>query len=138
MIGLALALALAPMPEQPPNGYRLAEVLAAPPAGDRWRFPPVAEVNRWAWFSYRYRQNLLARADQEEPDRRHLFISAHSAMRPNWWAWELLWQIDQNHDQEWQKRLKLAQLRALIGEDDYYAGVLPEAVPGWLFHDLSR
>ena len=136
MIGLALALALGPVPEAPPTRW-LVEVLAAPPAGDRWRFPPPAEVHRWSWFGWKFRQNLLTRAENEDPDRRPVFRAAVEDCWLGYRTWELLWNCDQKAP-EWQKRLWLAELRTLIGEDDYYAGVLPEAVPGWLFHDLSR
>lgn len=38
---------------------------------------------------------------------------------------------------EWQRRLSLARVRDLIGEDDYAAGILPPAVPVWWFREMK-
>ena len=135
---LALALAPAPRPlEAMPPPDQLAAVLAAPPAADRLRFPPPAEVDRWAWYAYRFRASLLNRI-AAEPDRAPLILAAHRDSHPYWWAWELLWQADRCSCGEWQVRLKLAALRELLGERAYDAGALPDPVPDHLMRDLRR
>ena len=122
-------------PDLPPADL-LAAVLDAPPAGDRWRFPPPEVVSRSAWFAYRFRCKLLERIPWE-PDRAGLIRQAHRDCWAHWYAWEILFYIDHgDRSKDWRIRLRLAELRELIGPEAYSRGLMPEPVPGILFSDL--
>lgn len=135
---LTAALADPPRPPIPmPPGDLIAHLADAPLYGDWYRFPPP-EVVRDA-----RRVNVAFRSKMEKekpswPEHEHRKFDA--AIRYAEWsykAWDTLDDAQRDGYSWWTRRLKMKQLRTIIGADTYADGEMPPALPYWMFRDLD-
>lgn len=138
---LPLALLVAPLVpgdalrDQPPPHVRGA-VECAPPLADCWRFPPRGAVTRNREFNYSFRSRL---AEEREVWPASVQYRFDAALRESEWryrCWDALDDALYEWRPAWRRRLALAALRDLLGDEDYAAGRMPAAVPARVFRDL--
>jgi len=113
------------------------EMASAPPWYDHFRFPPVnvaAECCRLnlAYQDYLANRQLVCRADAEE------LRSAASEAKMIHSIWRVVQQCTDGTASWVHQRRALHSLKQLIGDEDYHAGNLPPAVPGWRFQEIRR
>ncbi len=115
---------------------RYADLTDAPLVGDGGRFPDRAAVNELIRFNRAYRKHLDHRHELEF-DRTE---SLRAVMRET----DRLYQVwDAVRDARCEfyyvtvRRQALKKLKEMVGEDDYFAGVLPPNVPTWRFNELK-
>lgn len=132
MFAALLALQLASQPPLPASV--LADLLDAPPAHDRYRFPDAAVASHAVAFNDAFRENL-AQERRIWPHSMQLAfvvtVDEAMALREIWWRLSL----SQADEREWSHRLHLKRLRYLLGPEDYAGGRMPPAVPAWRFRD---
>ncbi len=115
---------------------RYRELGGAPALSDSLRFPDREAVNELLSFNRAYRQHIDNRQSVE---------------RANWWDHQATLQETEQLYQIWDtvrdarceyyyvavRRQALKKLRELLGDDDYYSGVLPPYVPLWRFQVMK-
>lgn len=130
----------APPPDDWPPGRLWADVMAAPFEADLYRFPPREACAAARAFNYSFRCKM----DKEReiwPDApvQAIFDEANSAALRSYAIWDKL--DDCHHGIDWQpwwkRRLMLAELRTLMGPENYAAAKMPPAVPVHLFRELK-
>lgn len=144
---LTLILFLAPtLPtasELPPP-EALNELATAPAAWERFRFPDSATAEWALRFNQRFADNLGKERDQW-PEERHqalyeLVLRENEQLRRPWTA--LAWaQWDGTQWTpglcDWKRRLRLKELRTLLGPEAWEAGEMPPVVPTWRFREMK-
>lgn len=135
---LSITLLLAPSvpaDEIPPAMY-WNDLAGAPPASDRYRFPPSGECEAALRFNDSFRRKMGEERQRWADGVQPIFditIAETEALRAPWDA--IAWaQWGQRAD--WRRRLDLKKLRELIGDEDYEAGILPPVVPSWRFRTI--
>lgn len=102
---------------------RWHELRTAPPVGDAARFPERAAVTKMLTLNRAYRQQVAALGDSEaraetlrDLDRRYDL-------------WDLVRDAGCDELYVWGRRQALQQVRNAVGNEAYYAGLLPDCVP---------
>lgn len=126
-----------PVPDDFPPGNRYAEVLAAPPESDLFRFPPRSVCTTARHLNTAFRKNLEAERELWPACWQPVFDAALSDAAELYAAWD---KLDDCHafygPVWWRQRLRPAELRTLIGPDAYAAGEMPPALPSWWAREL--
>lgn len=134
---LALATAAAPPvkaePWPPPQVWN--DVLAAPPAVDRFRFPDSPTCEAAVKFANTFRGKLNDERELWPATMQWRFELTLEEAGPLRLAWFHLSWAQWPSRAEWQRRLDLAKVRELIGPDAYDRGEMPPVVPSWRLRD---
>lgn len=100
-----------------------------PPLADLHRFPPLCVIDAQIAANRDYHAYLLRRR-AVELDRAAELHAALDQAHFSWWAWDWLRHAALHHGQASDySRKALLELRQWIGQEAYYAGRMPAAVP---------
>jgi hypothetical protein len=138
---LVLAFLIAQPPPAPPVDYPpgelWADVINAPPESDGLRFPPYAVAARARMFNWQCRQRIAEERDAWPESAQWRFDVTLAEARELYAAWDCLEDAQSPYRAWWRRRLDLARLRKLIGDDAYSAGAMPPVVPSHRFRELK-
>lgn len=124
-------------PDTPPPGERYAEILAAPVLDDLFRFPPRGAVNQARSFNGAVRYRLGLEREVWPPAQQWKFDLALEQAQAAYRVWDKLDDAQAEWRPWWDRRLQLAQLKVMLGDEAYAAGDMPPAVPSHLFRELK-
>jgi hypothetical protein len=115
---------------------RYRRLLDAPRLADCYRFPDRATINDLLAFNRTYRQFLTARQPVDLVHAEEL-REALNETDQLYQVWDAVRDARCNYYYVTVRRQALQQLRTLIGERAYYAGILPPHVPLWRFPEID-
>jgi hypothetical protein len=115
---------------------RYHDLASAPLANDAYRFPDRNSVNELLTFNRAFRQNLDARQAVETVRQWELREALQETDRL-YKIWDALRDARCGYYYVTVRRQALKQLREMIGDQAYYAGVMPPYVPTWRLMPLD-
>lgn len=114
---------------------RMKDLQGAPPLSDTVRFPDRAEVAEAIRFNRSYRGSVERRMELDT-QRLPLFLQVVRETDELYTVWDAARDAQCDFYYVQVRRLALARLRTLIGDEAYRAGELPPAAPIWRFNEL--
>lgn len=125
-----------------PTGYqqdmdylrqRVIEVKDCPKIEDGFRFMPQKDIYPLKAFNRAYRKHLEVRLAWEA-DRADVIGAAIEETDHLYKIWDTLCDAQGEYGYVSYRRIKLNELKGLIGEEAYMSGTMPDYVPIWRFN----
>ncbi|CAN5220011.1 hypothetical protein BH10PLA2_BH10PLA2_39970 [soil metagenome] len=111
---------------------RYRDLINAPAVEDSQRFPDRALVNDLLAFNRAYRQYIDVRQPVELVHSWELRVTLQETERL-YQIWDRVREANCDYYYVGVRREALKKLRELVGDEAYYSGTLPPAVPSWRF-----
>lgn len=127
-VALAFATMFAFLPDEMPE---------CPPVSDCKLFPPAEVVMDGKRFNERYKTYLEGQWKRSSPSRREGLYDAIAECERLWSIYDYAYYSQQKDYSDEQRRQWLWELRELLGDRDYYQGLLPPPVPVWSFRVID-